>query len=427
VHRIERRGELRLHEVLELRALRRAGHVLTRHPAVALAADAERGLGGGELSDLVGGIEVQLHDLAGRLAAAGHEVHVVTTTPADPRAQRRLQSAPLEAHPAVRVHRLDVPLVPGLGVTFSPGASSAARRILEEERVEVAHVHASIGSTMALAGAHAARAAGVPQVVTFHSVIGGYAWVLRVFDRAFGWSRWPQAVSAVSSPVARELEALVPQRPVHVLPNGVDTAAWRVEPRRGEPGVLRLVSVLRLQRRKRARALLHVVALAAARLAPDMEVRLTVIGDGPQRGRLEAEARRLGLGERVRFTGYLPRDAIRERFAEADAFVLVSVLESFGLSAAEARAAGLPVVARGDSGMGELFVQGRGALLAPSDEGVADHLVRLGRDRDLLGRLREHNRTPAPSHDWGAVLERHLELYRAVREGGEAARRATGF
>lgn len=377
----------------------------------------------------VGGIELQLHELAGRLAAAGHEVHVVTSTPADPRAQRRLQAASLEPHPGVRVHRLDVPLVPGLGVTFSPRASTAVRRILEEHGVEVAHVHASIGSTLALAGAYGARAAGVPVVVTFHSVIGGYAWVLRAFDRVFGWTRWPRAVSAVSATVARELEALVSQRPVHVLPNGVDAAAWRVERRPSERGVLRLVSVLRLQPRKRGRALLRVVADAAGRLAPDVAVRLTVIGEGPQRSRLEADADRLGLGERVRFTGYLPREAIRERFAEADAFVLVSVLESFGLSAAEARAAGLPVVARGDSGMGELFVQGREALLAPSDRGVADHLVRLGRDRDLRARLGEHNRTTAPANDWATVLERHLGLYRGVREGGEEGRptrRATG-
>lgn len=378
----------------------------------------------------VGGIELQIHDLAGRLAAAGHRVHVVTTTPADPRAQRRLQSARFGAPPGVTVHRLDVPRAPGVGVTFSPRASVEARRILEEHGVEVAHVHASIGSTMALAGAHAAHTAGVPQVLTFHSVIGGYAWVLRTFDRVFGWSRWPEAVSAVSASVARELEALVPQRPVHVLPNGVDVPSWRAERGAGEEGVLRLVSVLRLQPRKRGRELLRVVADAARRLAPDVAVRLTLVGDGPQRARMEADARRLGLADRVEFTGYLPREAIRERFAGADAFVLVSVLESFGLSAAEARSAGLPVVARGDSGMGELFVQGREALLAPSDEGVADHLVRLGRDRELLARLGEHNRTVAPANDWPAVLARHVELYGRLRDGGRApaiARvRATG-
>ncbi len=369
----------------------------------------------------VGGIEIQLHDLAGRLATAGHAVDVVTTTPADPRAQRRLLSARLEAPPGVTVHRLDVSRVPGLGVTFSPRASSITRRLLEERDVDVAHAHASIGSTMALAGAHGARAAGVPLAVTFHSVIGGYAWVLRAFDRVFGWTAWPQVVSAVSAPVARELEALVPQRPVEVLPNGIDAGAWRVRHRPGRADELRLVSVLRLQPRKRGRALLRVVADAARRLAPAVAVRLDVVGDGPERGRMERDARRLGIADAVRFLGYLPREAIRERFAEADAFVLVSVLESFGLSAAEARAAGLPVVARGDSGMGALFEQGREALLAPSDAGVADHLVRLGRDRELLARLRRHNEAAPPANDWDAVLARHLELYdvaRGVPRGG---------
>ena len=365
----------------------------------------------------IGGIELQLHGLAGELAARGHRVDVVTTTPADPRLQGRIQSGALAIPAGVGVHRLDVPLVPGLQVTFSGRAGAEAKAVLRALDPDVVHVHASIGSTAALAGAWAGDALGLPSVITFHSVLGRHRHLLKAFDAAFGWTRWARVLSAVSRTVAREISWLAPGRAVEVLPNGLDRADWRVEPVPGPADELRLVSVLRLQPRKRGLALLRVVAAASARLAGIRRVRLTVIGDGPERARLEREAARLGLADRVDLAGYLPREEIRARFAHADAFVMVSVLESFGIAALEARAAGLPVVARGDTGVGELFAQGREGLLAASDAGVVDHLVRLGTDPRLLARIARHNRTNPPAVSWARTVARHLEVYERARSG----------
>ena len=373
----------------------------------------------------LGGIELQLRDLAGELAARGHRVDVVTTTPADARAQGVLQTGSVVVPPGVTVHRLDVPLVPGLRVTFSPRAGAAARDLVGALAPDVLHVHASIGSTAALAGIWAGDALALPTAITFHSVLGPHRHLLRAFDLAFGWTRWPQVFSAVSGAVAQEIGWVAPGRAVAVLPNGLDRAEWLVDPVPGASDELRLVSVLRLQARKRGVALLRVVAAAAARLAGQKRVRLTVIGDGPERARMEREAERLGIADRVEFAGYLTRPAIRERFAHADAFVLVSVLESFGIAALEARAAGLPVVARGDTGMAELLVQGREALLAASDAGVVEHLVRLATDARLRDRIARHNRGVAPAVSWARTVARHLEVYELARSG-RATERASG-
>jgi glycosyltransferase involved in cell wall biosynthesis len=363
----------------------------------------------------LGGVELQIRDLAGELAAAGHDVHVVTTTPADRRAQGSLLTGPVDLPEGVTVHRVDVALLPKAGITISPRAGLAMRKILWSIAPDVVHLHASIGSTGALAGGWAAHRLGIPSVVTFHSVLGPFRHVLRAADVAFGWSRWPSVFSAVSSALADEVAWLSHGRPVEVLPNGIDLSEWSVDPVPGPRDELRLVSVLRLQARKRGIPLIRVVAGAATRLREIKRVHLTVIGDGPERGIMEAEARRLGIGDRVEFTGYLPRPRICERFARADAFVLVSVLESFGIAALEARAAGLPVVARRDTGMSELLEHGKEAILAASDDGVIDALVRLAKDPQLLASISRNNREVAPAVSWASSLPRHLELYQRAR------------
>ncbi|MSR36313.1 MAG: glycosyltransferase family 1 protein [Gemmatimonadetes bacterium] len=375
----------------------------------------------------LGGVELQLRDLAGELVARGHRVDVVTTTPADPAVQGPLQTGALGVPEGVSVHRVDVPLVPGLHVTVSPRAGVAIKDVLAPIAPDVVHIHASIASTGALAGGWAAYTLGLPSVVTFHSVLGPWRHILRAFDLGTGWTQWPSVFSAVSSALAREIGSLVHGRAVEVLPNGLDPAAWVVdriphESPEESTDELRLVAVQRLQARKRGMALIRVVSEASERLRGRRRVRLTVIGDGPERGRMAALARRLGIADAVDFAGYLPRAEIRARFARSDAFVLVSVLESFGIAALEARAAGLPVVARSETGMAELLEHGREGLMATSDAGVVEQIVRLGTEPGLRARIAAHNRSVPPSVSWTSTIARHLELYeRAISSRTPAA------
>jgi len=117
----------------------------------------------------------------------------------------------------------------------------------------------------------------------------------------------------------------------------------------------------------------HVLLQACARLGAD--VRCIVVGEGPQRQRLEQLAAQLGIADRVEFTGPLPQAELAKRYAEADVFVLASVvLERSGKRdvipnvLAEAMAMRLPVVATAISGIGELVADGStGRLVAPND------------------------------------------------------------
>ena len=140
----------------------------------------------------------------------------------------------------------------------------------------------------------------------------------------------------------------------------------------------------------------HILLQACALLGP--EVRCIVVGEGPQRQRLEQLAAQLGIAERVEFTGPLPQAELARRYAEADVFVLGSVvLERSGKRdvipnvLAEAMAMRLPVVATSISGIGELVEDGdSGRLVPPNDpRALADVLRELLADEAQRRRLGE--------------------------------------
>jgi glycosyltransferase involved in cell wall biosynthesis len=371
----------------------------------------------------LGGLELHIRDLARALTTAGCDVHVVTPTPASLAAQATGLPAVALPHPrGVVVHRLDVPLLPRHKLVYTPSALASLQSLFTRERYDVVHAMVSIVSPASMAGAWVACRLGVPTVVTFHSMLFGFRPVLRALDRAFSWSRWPALFSAVSGVVAAEVHPLVRGRPVHVLPNGVDAGAWEVEHVPGPPEKLRVASVMRLNARKRGAALLHALARAQREVGSGVHLRLTLVGEGPQGSGLRRLARRLGLGAAVRFAGYLPREGVRDVLARSDVFALAARLESFGIAALEARAAGVPVVALNVGGVRELVRDGRDGLLAGSDRELAGRLAALARDRALLERLRAGAcERPVPC-SWEEALGKHLAAYHAVIAGATPAR-----
>lgn len=95
---------------------------------------------------------------------------------------------------------------------------------------------------------------------------------------------------------------------------------------------------------------------------------LLVVGGGPDRERLESKANELGLGGVVRWVGAVPQEKVFELYGIMDIFVMPSLYEGFGLTAAEAMAAGLPVLGTKVEGLSEIIIDGvTGRLLTPGD------------------------------------------------------------
>lgn len=350
-----------------------------------------------------GGIETQVRALATRQAVAGMDVRVITATPvAD-------VAVPITAGvPEVPVHRCTMRMPFDLPIHLRTRAE--VTEVLRRDPVDVLHVHAGVISPFAWGALRAAHRLRLPALVTVHSIWGGLARpAVRASDGVIGWTRWGLQLSAVSQLAADRIAAAVPQAgPVLVIPNGIDAASWQIDHVSGPPSTLRLVTVMRLAPRKRLLPLLKIVQRAQERLSSTATLRLTIIGDGPERARAERAVRGTGL---VEFAGRLDQTGILARLAYADAYVQPSVKESFGIAALEARAAGLPVVARSQAGTAQFIRDGVEGLLVDSDTGMVDAIVRLATDQAVGERIRAHNTGVAPEQTWEHVMRAASDGY----------------
>ncbi|WP_210528356.1 glycosyltransferase family 4 protein [Rubellimicrobium arenae] len=166
---------------------------------------------------------------------------------------------------------------------------------------------------------------------------------------------------------------------LHVVHCGVEPDRYA---RRAEQTTDRLLFVGRLAAVKGVPVLL--AALARAR-ATRPSLRLTLVGDGPDRKKLEREAEALGLGEAVTFRGYCNQDEVARILSESSALVLPSFAEGVPVVLMEALATGLPVIATRIAGIGELVEDGVSGLLVPPGEeealarailGITEHPAR---------------------------------------------------
>jgi glycosyltransferase involved in cell wall biosynthesis len=346
-----------------------------------------------------GGIELHLRDLALALRAADIDARVVTTTRGE------------EVVDGIPVYRVRAPLAPGSGFAFTPGALRRLERHVRGEGFDVVHSHASVVSPIAIGGAIAARRAGLPSVLTFHSMLHRSSFLLGASESLFGWTSRGVVLTAVSSVVAEQAARWIPNASVGVLPNGVDVAFWRGTQTSNTDGDIVFVTAMRLSRKKRPLRLVRAFASAVRFVAGAPSLRLIVAGAGPEAEPMRRLAAELGVGHRVELVGQLSRTELRSLYGRAHAFVLPSERESFGLAALEARAAGLPVIAMQASGVRDFIRQGVEGLLARDEAELSRHLSRLALDAPFREYVRHRNATIAPQYDWSDVRALHLAMY----------------
>jgi glycosyltransferase involved in cell wall biosynthesis len=240
----------------------------------------------------------------------------------------------------------------------------AVRELCCRLSVQVLHTH---GYRPDVVDSGVAPSLGIPRVTTVHGFCGG-GWRNRLYERlqTLVYRRF-DAVVAVSGPLADDLaRAGVPAQLLHVVTNGwaIGREALSREAARRELGLapppFHLGWVGRVSREKGLD-----VMVEALPLLRDLQITLSVIGDGPDREKIEMRARALGVADRIRWHGVVPEAA--RLFPAFDAFILSSRTEGTPIALFEAMEAGLPIVATRVGGVPDV-VSPAEAILTPTED-----------------------------------------------------------
>jgi L-malate glycosyltransferase len=325
----------------------------------------------------VGGSGAVAAELGKQLARRGHSVHFVSY---------RLPFRLDEFQENVRYHEID--LTTYSLFEYPPHDLALAAKMAEvarENKLDLFHVHYAIPHAITGILAQQMLGASPPKLVT---TLHGTDITLVGQDRTFfeitkfGIER-SDGVTAVSEFLKKmTADEFQITKPIQVISNFVDISAF--SRRRGyrdrttfaPQGEKILLHVSNFRPVKRP---LDVVRIFE-RVLREVPAVLLMVGEGPERASAQALARRLGLADRVRFLGR--QDRIEELTGIADVFLLPSELESFGLSALEAMACGVPVVGSDAGGLPEVVKHTETGFLLPVGdiEGMAARAIEILKD-----------------------------------------------
>ncbi len=313
-----------------------------------------------------GGIQRVAVDQMRELERRGHEAHLITFIP-EPEGDSLMESVSV---PAERRHYVSYPRMRSMRGLME------TKRLLKDLKLDVVITHHWFANTV---GRVAAYFAGVRSVITFeHSVYDTHKPPRQLFyDRLL--QNWCKHIVAVSEAVKDSLvrNGIRAER-ITVLANGINLS--RFTPHAFSEGPVRLLSVGRLVGDKGIDVLI-------AAMKKTSGVTLRIVGEGPERGVLEKSVRESGLSDRISFLG--ARNDIPQLLVEADALVLPSRREGFGLVAVEARASGVPVVASDLPALRDIVQDGvNGLLVTPDNAGALSQAIKkITEDTELRRRL----------------------------------------
>jgi N-acetyl-alpha-D-glucosaminyl L-malate synthase BshA len=338
----------------------------------------------------VGGSGVVAAELARCLAGRGHRTHVISSeTPF------RLR----ESESGVRFHRVEPP---GYPVFREPqyllALTNRLVQVARAHHLDIIHAHYAIPHAAAaylarqiLAGGPESGRAAPRTITTLHgtdvTILGADPSYRETVAFCIDQS---DAVTAVSASLRADTRREMPvKRDIVVIPNFLDCRFHRRVPdpdlraRLCPAGERLVIHVSNLRPVKQ----LDMVVRVFAQIRAQLPARLLIVGDGPELGRTEQSIRDLGLTEQVELIGEA-RDMVA-LLSVSDLFLLPSLQESFGLSALEAMACGVPVVASNVGGLPEVVDDGVTGFLHPPDQAarMAESAVRLLSDPALHARM----------------------------------------
>ncbi|MBN2517867.1 MAG: glycosyltransferase [Candidatus Altiarchaeota archaeon] len=378
---------------------------------------------------VTGGGEQGAFELARTLVKMGHEVHVATTH------FKGLRRS--EVMDGVRVHRIIGN--PFLGPHTNPQRSSKLAssmalkyfmimsmprllKLIKREEFDVVNAHFILPA--GLPATDAGFFTSTPVVTT---LVGGDLYTpgeppfMTLFRKLatpfyrFVFSH--STLTAISTDTANRARGFGCKKEIHVTPYGIDPKKFykaapdrRLMEKLGLEKKTVLISVCRLSKRKGLGYLLEALPRV---IEKERDLRLLIVGDGPEKDKLQQLTKRFGLQENVIFVGSTPNDELIRYYNLADIFVLPSLHEGMGIVFLEAMACGLPVVTTKTGGMTDFVVDGKTGLLveAKNSKQLADALIKVVGDRGYRERLSRNVGEMVKGYTWEKSAERYLRAY----------------
>ena len=309
----------------------------------------------------IGGVASHMHHLAIKLKERGHEVAIVTNN----RTTGKEEDLEKQGIELIKIPGIVSPLLE-VNVTYGLKSSEELNEFLKD--FDIIHSHHAF-TPLALKAVKAGRAMGRATLLTTHSI--SFAHESKLWE-ALGFTislftdylKYPHRIIAVSRAAKAFIEHFT-DVPISIVPNGVDDK--RFSPTKEKDKIKAkfeikgnvVLYVSRMSYRKGP----HVLLNAFSKIE---DATLVMVGSGEMLPFLKAQAKFLGIEDRVVFMGYVPDDLLPEIFKMADIFVLPSISsEAFGIVVLEAMASGVPVIATNVGGIPEVLKENEAGLLIP--------------------------------------------------------------
>ena len=361
----------------------------------------------------IGGVASHMHHLALKLKEGGHDVAIVTNN----RKTGKEKELGEKGIDIIKIPGVVSPIIE-VNVSYSLKSTKELNGFLKA--FDVIHSHHAF-TPLALKAAKAGRNMNKATLLTTHSISFAHEsklWealglTFPVFSK---YLRYLHKIIAVSKAARAFIEHFT-DTPVEVIPNGVDdklfTPNWNKEELKAQFGIEGKVVlyVSRMSYRKGP----HVLLNAFSKIE---DATLIMVGSGEILPFLKAQAKFLGIEDRVKFMGYVESATLPRIFGMADVFVLPSITaEAFGIVILEAMASGLPVVATNVGGIPEIIRESEsGLLVSPGNElELRNAIEKLLLDDDLREWLGNNGRKAVEEkYSWDKVVGRIEKTYEEV-------------
>ena len=360
----------------------------------------------------LGGSGVVATELGKMMADRGHEMHYITS------------SKPfrfLDAHPNIQFHEVTME---GYSVfKYPPYDIALANRIaevIEKEKLDLLHVHYAVPHAISAALGKDMANSTIGVITTLHGTdvtILGHDPGLKNTVR-YGIDKSTITTTVSESLRLETLELIEPKKDLMTIYNFIDEKKYRPV----EPGTLKndlgikqdekvIIHISNFREIKRIPDILH----SFKEIRTEIDVKLILVGDGPERIDMEMLVMELGLQKDVIFTG--KRDDLPELLAISDLMFHLSEKEAFGLVLLEALACGVPSIATDTGGIPEVINDGiNGFLVKVGDiHAAVEKALILLKDKEMHAKFRENGlATASDKFHSSTIVDQYENLYYEV-------------